>query len=257
MKALNHSRWSKLLSGGLLWFVLAGAGPVVRAQDEFLVSQEPTFYDHYIRDRLHIGTRVMAFSLLEKEAGDKQEGKFPSSSFLGSLTNLEEVQNYAPIYLYVQYDILPWWGVGISYDEKEIETDDWKSNDGGQGGDGNFISKGPVIYTAVQYPNASRWTPYGEVGFVLYSNEFDPLPSWAEGGKRQFVVEDDVGTYFAGGVTVKLFEHVSLDLHVRYVRAGIFTEFYFQDPERLGEPQEVGNFPLDHIGYGVGIKATF
>ncbi|MGF1529848.1 MAG: hypothetical protein ACFCU4_00620 [Puniceicoccaceae bacterium] len=231
--------------------------PSVSAQEAFSTSSNKTFYESFIADRLHIGTRILAFSLLESQRGDKREGKFPRESFLGSLTNLEEEQNYAPIYFFLQYDIYPWWGFGISYDRREIRTDDWKSNDGGQGGDGNFISSGPILYTSLQYHNESRYTPYGEIGFALYSNKFEPLASWSEGGIRQFVVEDDVGFYLAGGVTIEIIKHLSLDLHLRYVNSGIKTEYYFMDIERQRRPQEVSTFPIDYIGYGIGIKATF
>lgn len=241
----------------------AGEAPATPADPYAAILDEPvyttpksSFYDRFIRDHLEIGTRISWFSLLDTQQGDEALAADPatrpiSGSFLGSLTGLEEEQNYAPYNFFINYAILPWMGIGLSYQQVEVRTIDFK------GGDGNFNADGPSPYLFFRYLNESRFTPYGEIGLVLWSISFDPLPEWSEGGRRQFVVEDDVGFFLAGGVDYEVVEHVFLDFQIRYVTGDAQTEFYFENPERIGEPNATGDFPLEHVAVALGAKWRF
>lgn len=211
-------------------------------------KEDKSFYDRFLRDRLEIGTRILAFSLDKKKSGDSATR---TNTFLGSIDELEAQQDYAPIYFFLNYNIVPYWGIGISYDTITVKTLD------NGGGDGDYKARGPILYTYLRYPNKTRFTPYGEIGLGFYNIGFDALPEWYEGGRRQFIVDNDIGLVLGAGLDIRVYAGWSLDLYIRHVSLDADTDYYFQDPDRLGSPQISTSVPLSHIAYGLGVKYSF
>jgi len=99
--------------------------PSPKIEEDMIRIEKSGFYEKYLRDRLSIGTRVLWYSLTDTEQGEEFDG-----SFLGSLNRTEESQDLAPVYIYLEYAITPYFGLGISYDQFKVKTRDSGGGDG-------------------------------------------------------------------------------------------------------------------------------
>lgn len=202
-------------------------------------------YPEYIQGHLELGTRSTGYTFTEDTQGQPFQG-----SFLGSLNEVHESQNYAPIKFFVQYKINPYFGVGTAYDQFKAVTG--SSPHGEDGGDGTFTLKGMYFYLLGRYPNETRFTPFVEVGFVRYSSDFEEDDWWYEGGKRVIHAESEVGSIFAIGCDIHVYEKWSVDVYFRHVNVDQDVDYVFRS--YVHTP---GTFTLSHNEYGIGLKYSF
>lgn len=195
---------------------------------------------------IEVGTRILHVNLLDDSQGTTEE-----DSFIGSLTGLDADQNYSPVRPYVQV-LLPRknmrYGVGMSYDHMEVATVD----DGG--GDGDIDMTSLHLYLVAAYTGNARISPYGEVGVAFYDNSFEPHADWSEDGKRTFKLDSSTAPYLAAGCTIRMDEHWSLDVYLRYVDVDVDGHYVFRGDERDPDPF---TFTLEHLAYGLGLKYVF
>ncbi|MFP4352143.1 MAG: hypothetical protein ACLFRP_03550 [Puniceicoccaceae bacterium] len=225
--------------------------PASKKERKDIPVKEPNpFYEKYLRDRLSIGTRMLWYSLTDTESGKEFDG-----SFIGSINRTTEDQDPAPVYLYAEYAISPYFGLGISYDQFKVVTLD------GGGGDGSFELSGPILYGFGRLENGSAFTPFAEIGVAFYHVGFDAREEWAfsRGSPtpvNRFEPDDAIGFAVAAGVDIEIIEHLSANIYLRYVGAD-FDVDYFLIPLSDTDPLEEGNFPGDHFAYGIGLTYTF
>ncbi len=217
---------------------------------EIAVVKKSGFFEHYIKDRLSIGTRVLWYSLTDTEQGEEFDG-----SFLGSINRTEEDQDLAPVYIYVEYAITPYFGIGISYDQFKVKTLD------SGGGDGTFELDGPIIYGFGRFENGSAFTPFAEIGMAFYSNSFNARDEWtfSDGSstvRNRFEPDDATGFVIAGGLDYEIVENLSANIYLRYTSVDFDVDYYFT-PNSTTTPYRKGTFPGDHFSYGIGLKYTF
>ena len=155
------------------------------------------YYPEYIQGHLEIGTRSTHYIFTDDTQGEPWKG-----SFLGTLNEVHESQNYAPIKVFLQYKITPNFGIGTAYDQFKAATG--SSPNGEEGGDGTFTLKGMYFYLLGTYPNESRFTPFVELGFVRYSSDFEEKDWWYDNGTRVINTESEVGSVFAIGCDIRL-----------------------------------------------------
>ena len=202
-------------------------------------------YPEYIQGHLEVGTRSTGYTFTEDTQGEPFDG-----SFLGSLNEVHESQNYAPIKFFIQYKINPYFGIGTAYDQFKAVTG--SSPHGEDGGDGTFTLKGMYFYLLGAYPNETRFTPFVEVGFVSYSSDFEEDDWWYEGGKRVIHAESEVGSIFAIGCDIHVYEKWSVDVYFRHVNVDQDVDYVFRS--YVHTP---GTFTLSHNEYGIGLKYSF
>lgn len=224
--------------------------PSPKVEEEIPVIEGSSFYSQYIKDRLSIGTRVLWYSLTDTEKGEEFDG-----SFLGSINKTTEDQDLAPVYLYIEYAITPYFGLGISYDQFKVKTLD------SGGGDGTFELDGPILYAFGRFENGSAFTPFGEIGMGFYSTSFNALEEWTfSGGSptvvNRFEVDDTTGFVMAGGLDIEIIEHLSVNIYLRYTWVDFDVDYFFT-PSSTTTPLRKGTFPGDHFSYGIGLKYTF
>jgi opacity protein-like surface antigen len=207
------------------------------------------FYSTYIVNRLEIGTRIIHFSLL-----DDKKGQPFQDSFFGSVTQLKEDQDYLPLKLFVQYKIIPQFGVGLAYDRFSFAAGDWGIEGAGSGGaDGKATLSGPLVYLLGRYPNATKFTPFCELGFALYSASFDGDASWASSNNKSVELDSTTGFYLGVGCDMQITEQFLIDLYGRYMNVSDVNGAWFL----LGNQNGDVVLTPSYIAMGLGAKFLF
>lgn len=203
---------------------------------------DDSFYSLYIAQQLEIGTRLMQFVLLENSRGQPFNG-----SFVGSITKLNDNQDYLPTRIFVQYKLLPCLGVGLSYDQLSVAT---MEND--RSTDGDCVISGPLLYLLGSYPNETEFTPFCELGVAFYSAKFDKSPGWGRVPGKDFLLDNPTGFYLAAGCDWLVTDNISVDLYGRYMNVdvrGVYTRNWEKEEDIL--------FTLSSLSFGLGAKYKF
>lgn len=210
--------------------------------------------------RIELGTRLLHVQLQE----DKKGGKVVTTdalgrpvegykgTFLGSLSILEEEQDYAPTRIYAQYFFNDYIGLGASYDKVEADARDEDGSDGIVG------IEGPILYAVARYPDAYPFVPFVEAGIALYHSYFDEDAGWAQTGdvfERRMENEDTTAFVLGLGVDYQITENLSVNLYGRVVEgATVDAEAWYKKDDNAFR---TGEFPLDYYGLGLGVKYAF
>ena len=196
--------------------------------------------------RISVGIRTLYINLLADTKGSQGV-----NSFIGSIYKIEADQDYAPINPYIQVDAPVGkfdLGIGIGYDAFDVATVDSGT------GDGDIELRNWLIYLIAAWPNQTPFKPFGEIGLFSSHNDFDPIPSWSAGGRREFVLEDEDSIYVAGGCDVCIHQNWSLNIYARYTDFDIQGEYIFRGDDRPATPFY---FTLEHLAYGLGAQYRF
>ena len=210
--------------------------------------------------RIELGTRLIHVQLQE----DKRGGKIVTTdalgrpvegykgTFLGSLSILEEEQDYAPTRIYAQYFFNDYIGLGASYDKVEADARDEEGSDGIVG------VEGPILYAIARCPNIYPLVPFVEAGVALYHSYFDEDATWRQHGsafERRMENEDTTAFVLGLGVDYQITEDLSVNLYGRMVEgATVDAEAWYKKDDNAFR---TGEFPLDYYGLGLGLKYTF
>lgn len=242
--------------------VLAAGALALHAASSFaqVVAPSPQPENLSLAPGLEIGTRMLHVVLDEdtrrgrvRPGGDPSKPAQRTGTFLGSLSELDVDQDYAPVRLYLQYFFTEYLGVGISYDEIRADTRDALGSDGFVGIDG------PLLYLVGRLPTEYYFTPFAELGIGLYRANYDENAVWKQRGdvnERAMEVDDPTAFYIALGVDHEITEQWSFNLYFRSVfNATVDAEAYY--PRQRNRVFARGEFPLDYYGFGVGLKYSF
>ena len=199
---------------------------------------------------LEIGTRIIGVSLLEDTKGTGTDTR--DDNFLGSIDQLDVDQNYAPTRLYAQYFFSDYVGAGISYDKVEADAGD------SRGSDGMLGIQGAIIYLVGRYPTESGFTPFAEAGVGLYHSSFDENADWEDDGdyKRYMDVDDPTALVLGLGCDYAITATLSVNLYTRLVTNTDMDADHYNS-KAPSTPRQSGDFNLDYVGYGIGIKYAF
>lgn len=236
--------------------LIAATGANTRAErrEYSLFGYEPAFE---INDRLEIGARIYRFSIRDdrRTGPNGPRNSNPRVNYIGSLWGLDEIQDYIPR-LYVQYAFTPYFGAGVSYDRLAAKTLDtpvkeknWKP------GDGDIQIRGPMLYLFARYPNMTRFTPFGELGWIYYYADFKVMDKWASLGPYHRFSVDNTHAYFLGlGLNTALTDRWHVNAYWRRTfEADVDVRVYFRK-ERLSRK---GTFPMDSDVFGLGVSYLF
>ena len=208
-----------------------------------------------IHDQLEVGARITYFQLKDDERGIRNNWDL-QRNFIGSIWGLEEKQSYIPK-PYVQYAIIKYAGVGLSYDELTVKTVDWGNLEGTvKGGDGDCMIRGPVVYVFGRYPNSTRFTPFAELGYIYYFADFEEDPAWAAVGPGyRFEVDDTGSQYVAAGCDIRIKGQWQAGIYFRQLyNADVDARAYFSPGPRVGRS---GSFPFDSRQFGLELSYRF
>lgn len=194
---------------------------------------------------------TIGFRFLTVDLRDDRKGRPHENSFIGSIYKLEAEQQFFAFRPYLQFSyrfgpVIA--GAGMGYDTMEVATMD-------QGdGDGDIDIENWNYYLVAAWPNATRFTPFGEIGIASYKNNFHPHSDWYENGKRNFDLDNSSSIYLAGGCDIAIHDRFSVNFYLRYTDIDIDGEYIFREDSRDPEPF---TFTLENLAYGLGASYKF
>lgn len=219
----------------------------------------------HLHDRVSLGTRVTAFTLTNSTSSgvDREAGE----TFIGHLTELEEVQDYYPTNGFVSYFATPFLGLEFSNDGVEAAA----RNSNNHYSDGNVSATGLLLSLVLRYPNKSMFTPSVGVGIGFWDSDFSEEAWWHYGYRspdawrdhgslnqprrginKTIAVHDTQGVVIQGELDIHVHGHWSVDLLARYAGMEADAEYY-----QNGELHRSGTFPLSYIAFAAGVRYTF
>jgi len=221
-------------------------------------AQEPGFYEQYLQGRLEVGARTYRFSLEDDRRHSR--GGYSNTNyrgnFIGSVWGLDEEQNYWPR-LYAQYMLIPYFGLGITYDYVRATTVTWANDEEtATSSDGDVTAAGPAFYMVGAFPINDRLRPFGELGWAYYFADFEETDHWkGTGPGYRFEVEDTSGILLGVGCSIRVYENWSLEVCYRSVQsAEVDAAAYFKPGSN---PGRIGTFPINYDAWSVGVNYRF
>jgi opacity protein-like surface antigen len=195
---------------------------------------------------LEIGARTAHFDL-------RDSTRTAPNYFLGGLDEFIEEQGYVPL-PFVNIRFNPYLAVGVGYGTLRAKT--WSRPDiEGEIGhsDGTIDASGPTVSGQLRFPNRSRYTPFLEVGLLIYQSYFDHSDAWrnARGDRNSHLIDidDQYGYRLGVGCDIDLNEDWSLLVMIERASLEIDATYYL-----YGDVWDEVTLPLDHMNYGIGVK---
>ncbi|MDA0577261.1 MAG: outer membrane beta-barrel protein [Verrucomicrobia bacterium] len=244
--------------------------PAIPAQAQ--VEREPNAIVAFLQNYIEVGTRLTTVNLLDDSRPDDP---LQVDTYLGNLNRLEAEQSLAPVKLFANFVVNPYFVVELTYDKVEARV--YNSSHGTAAGfsDGTVSMAGPILTAQVRYPIQDRYVPYAGIGLAFMGAEFDEDAWWAQGWlnptefaaadgaafspdgtTRVMNVNDDTGIVLVGGFTYFITEHWAVDTMLRYME--VTTEATFvRYVNGKKERQIPGEFTLEHVAWGLGVRYSF
>lgn len=224
----------------------------------------------FLADRLVIGTRSTTFALKETE----------KDTFVGSINQLEDIQNSAPTKLYADFYFTEWLGVEISRDRIEAKTITKEQPEVPRHTDGNYVLAGPTLSLVGRYRNRTPLTPYAGVGVAMLSGSFDHAPWWNLGYSseeewlsqgspstaaptpkgeyvRTMTLDDATGTIGFAGCDYRIWRNLYVDVYLRYMKAESDSSYYLTHGGDLTSARGPFTVPFDNWAWGIGAGYAF
>jgi outer membrane protein W len=217
-----------------------------------------------LADKLTLGTRT-TYSILETSSSD---------SFLGTISKLEDREDYIPWKFFAAWQFNPKWGLELTWDQIAAET---ITKTADQHSDGEFEMIGPILSSVYRMDKHGRFAPHAQLGVAWMQGNFNPAHWWALGYEhesdwvllgstdqarneitREIEVDDSLGLVAALGSRIEVTPRWSGDILLRYMYLesdATFTE------KRAGRPipgtGDSNTIPFSHLALGVGVAYAF
>ena len=223
----------------------ASSDSVSRLYHEYRDSSAASDRDAASAPRLALGFRVLNHWLLSPKKGEPFH-----NSFIGSINRLDMHNSFLPSpYVRFSAPVGPLAaGLELSYTRYHISTRD------NGGGDGAIDTDALFLVAHAEFPTATPFTPYAQLGAAYAFNDFDPIGSWSSNKRREFVLDDSVAFVAALGCTWALADCLDLDLYLRYMDYDVDGKYIFRGDSR---PAESFTFTTENISAGLGIAYVF
>ena len=214
-------------------------------------------------NHLELGTRVTYFMLQDDS----------SDSFLGSINQLDEKQDYIPYKVFADWMITPAIGVELTWDGIKADAQTAASD---EHIDGDFELAGPIITVFGRYVNETIFTPFAGAGLAYMFAEFNEAQWWAMGYAHEsdwaalgypdevrnnitrcIDVDNAVGLVLTGGSDIWFTDYFSATFFVRYINLDTDATF----TEKRGDVDIINHdsqsIPFSHFAFGLGVKYVF
>jgi hypothetical protein len=214
--------------------------------------------------KLTLGTRMTCFFLLDSS----------SDHILGTITKLDETQDFIPWKLFAEWQFNPTWGVELTWDQFSAKTITSRED---HHSDGSYEFKGPILDAVYQVGHYGRFVPYAQLGFAWMLGDFDPEKWWALGYttegdwiqmgstdeprnkmSREIEVDDALGLVAALGSRIEFSRRWSGDLLLRYMyleSESTFQEYRGTDP--IHEADDAQEILFSNLALGLGVAYAF
>ena len=238
--------------------------------------EEESFYDSFIKGRLHIGASVTSSSAKTKTA--------PAGTYyLGNLNNLKE-EEMTGLGFNIQYDFCDYIALSFAND-MHVEHAVWNKptvEHPYESTDGNLILDGMLFQVILQCPfrfhdNSWALTPYVGFGITDISAKWDYAPWWhygwsspadyehygngstspRKGNSRWMILEEPSSAFtLTVGLSVQILAHLDLDIFFRNISVDdIDAKFHRRKP--TGPIEREGHFPAEFSTIGFGLRYVF
>ena len=224
----------------LLLTCFACCGSVLAAPEPSAPSppaHAPSSFESWTSGNLRVGLRLGRAEL------DESSMRAPGAP-AGRSWRLDEGSDVVPS-LHAQYTLCPhgYGGIGAGCDWLDVEISEPAGN--GAKPVGNLKALGTKLYIFSQYPNHSRFTPFGEFGVACYFTDFDEASSVAG---RGLDADDATGWFASIGGRVELAGEWSVELAYRRLMCA--------DAD-IHSPEGGTSLPLDHDALAAGVSHRF
>lgn len=178
-------------------------------------------------------------------------------SFLGSINNLKEDQDYLP-HPFVTLKIKePYW-LTIGYHKIQAKTWTEAEPEYGEVGytDGTIKLSGPLILLQYRRDLDETITLAVEGGMVIYEAEFAHNTAWRDAGgnvnSHRMDFYDTYALILGGGLNFNLNRNWAITSHLDYTRANVEMTYYL-----YGDVRDERTFPMSNLSLSLGIEYTF
>lgn len=223
-----------------------------------------------IGGRLELGTRTSKFTL-----DTTSTAPTPEDAFLGNLYKLDPEQNSAPTKVFIDFNIIKYWGVEWTWDEMAARPVNFVPGEPDTPGfsDGTLTVGGPILATYGRYPfeisDQISVVPFIGLGYAFWKADFDENTWWVygysspeefaadpnpaqRGNSRRIEVGDDPTSFIYLGADLFLTQHWAAQLYYRQMDMDIDADFYL-----AGEVRDTGSFPMSSSWWAFGVKYAF
>ena len=238
--------------------------------------EEESFYDSYIKGRLHIGASFTKSTAKETTAP-------AGTTYLGNLDDLRE-EDMTGIGFNIQYDLCDYIALSFAND-MHVEHAVWNKPTIAhpyESTDGNLILDGMLYQVILQYPfrfydNSWALTPYVGFGITEISAKWEYADWWHygwsspadyayygngstaahKGYTRWMVLEEPSSAFtFTAGLSLQILAHLDLDFFYRQISVDdIDAKFHRRKP--TGPIEREGHFPAEFSTLGLALRLVF
>jgi opacity protein-like surface antigen/TolB-like protein len=227
----------------------------------------------WLSNHLQIGTRITRFNLMKtRKSGENGDA---SGNFLGSIQELEAIEDYWPTKLYADVYPIRYLGIELTWDDARARTGAWSLPEYPYHSDGDFVISGPIVSLIGRYPNSTKFTPYAGAGIAFLHGKFlssawwhggyHSVGDWQAAGEpdesalpvaRNIDVDNVHGTVYFAGCDYAVTDNLLAGIYVRYMEVSLDAHY---SETILGTVYPLGDYsiPMDNIAYGLGISYAF
>lgn len=235
------------------------------------IEDDGSFYDTFIKGRLHIGLSYTKMSMDETSTPHEK-------AYLGNLDTLKE-DDTGKAGITIKYDFCDYAAIMFAYD-MSAKLSAW--NNSSESTDGSLELDGYTLQAIGQYPweaveGKVTATPYVGLGFASFSADWSYAPWWHYGwgspdaysnagnssnephnGYSRWMIPEDpsAALTYSIGVVLQLYRHVDIDIFYRVVDLDD-VKAKFRTYGTDGRVVKTGAFPASFSAFGIALKYVF
>lgn len=226
-----------------------------------------------LHDHLRVGLRY-------RRVNPTDGKRTAENSFLGSITELETLDDYDPItWLTFEWLATPYTAIRFNMDQLRSRTRT-TSDDNHSDGDMNLL--GPELMLIGRLPNESRFTPSVGIGYAWFQSNFEHNPMWYNGFggdnrkadydawvaagsppwpnrgyRREIILDDTTALILMAALELRITKHLDLNLFVQHMEVQEVGVTYNLSFGGNVFETTAAKFPMSNVGYGAGVRWTF
>lgn len=239
-----------------------------------------TTLDEAVTGHLSAGLRINYFELTDPTKGDYDSRGIivDKSGFLGSITELDENQDYSPL-PFVQWHFNPYVALELSYEHLGAKTVARYDQNQPAGSDGSFSLRGFAVTVIGYLPNDTKFLPFAGFGLVQFDVKFNSdelwhngfgneadYEAWVEAGRpewpnngyqRTISGKDTTGYFLTAGCSYPATDQIVIDLSLRYMVVEFDADYTLSRYGDVFDDRGSFDFPFDNWTGQLGVRYLF